>query len=337
MELWGIGKKYPSNIPSSSLIVHSYRITFQHYSLVFNKGNRVEFKYNTFEHSQNIITVPSIPELKKICSQVRRDIVRMTSAVNSGHPGGSLGCTEFFVAMYYEIMRVNPSAFTMDGKNEDLFFLSNGHISPVWYSVLAHKGFFPVKELATFRKLDSRLQGHPTTAEHLPGVRVASGSLGQGLSVAIGAALAKKLNNDKTFVYTLHGDGEMEEGQIWEAAMFAAAKKVDNLISTVDVNGLQIDGTTDDVLSLGNLKAKWVSFGWEVLESDGHDIENVIATLKEAQKLSGKGKPIMILMKTIMGRGVDFMENHHKWHGTAPSQEELTKALAQLEETIGDY
>ncbi len=268
---------------------------------------------------------------------MRRDIVRMTSTVNSGHPGGSMGCTEFFVAMYYEIMKINPSPFSMDGKNEDLFFLSNGHISPVWYSVLAHRGFFPVSELATFRKLNSRLQGHPATAEHLPGIRVASGSLGQGLSVALGAALAKKLNKDTSFVYTLHGDGEMEEGQIWEAAMFAAAHKVDNIISSIDVNGLQIDGTTDDVLSLGDLKAKWVSFGWDVLESNGNDIENVIATIKIAQQHSGKGKPVMILMKTIMGKGVDFMENHHKWHGTAPNKDELAKALGQLEETLGDY
>jgi transketolase len=281
--------------------------------------------------------LPTIPELKKICSQVRRDIVRMTSAVSSGHPGGSLGCTEFFVAMYYEIMKVDPSAFTMDGKNEDLFFLSNGHISPVWYSVLAHRGFFPVKEIATFRKIDSRLQGHPTTAEHLPGVRVASGSLGQGLSVAIGAALAKKLNKDNHFVYTLHGDGEMQEGQIWEAAMYAAAHKVDNLISSIDVNGIQIDGRTDEVMPLGDLKAKWVSFGWDVLESNGNDMENVIATLKEAQKHTGKGKPVMILMKTIMGKGVDFMENLAKWHGSAANPEELAKALAQLEETLGDY
>jgi transketolase len=281
--------------------------------------------------------VPTIPELKQICSQVRRDIVRMTAAVNSGHPGGSMGCTEYFVAMYFEIMKVNPSAFTMDGKNEDLFFLSNGHISPVWYSVLAHRGFFPVNELNTFRRLNSRLQGHPTTAEHLPGVRVASGSLGQGLSVAIGAALAKKLNKDASFVYTLHGDGEMEEGQIWEAAMFAAAHKVDNIISSIDVNGLQIDGTTDDVLSLGDLKAKWLAFGWDVLESDGNNIEDVIATLEKAQEHTGKGKPIMILMKTIMGKGVDFMENHHKWHGSATNAEELAKALSQLEETLGDY
>ena len=268
---------------------------------------------------------------------MRRDIVRMTSAVNSGHPGGSMGCTEFFVALYYEIMKINPSPFNMDGKNEDVFFLSNGHISPVWYSVLAHRGYFPVSELSTFRKLNSRLQGHPATAEHLPGVRIASGSLGQGLSVALGAALAKKLNKDNNFVYSLHGDGEMNEGQIWEAAMYAAAHKVDNIISTIDVNGLQIDGPTDEVLSLGDLKAKWVAFGWDVLESNGNDIENVIATIKEAQKHTGNGKPLMILMKTIMGNGVDFMENHHKWHGTAPNADELAKALGQLEETLGDY
>lgn len=248
-----------------------------------------------------------------------------------------MGCTEYFVAMYYEILKLNPTAFTIDGKNEDLFFLSNGHISPVWYSVLAHRGFFPVSELATFRKLNSRLQGHPATAEHLPGVRVASGSLGQGLSVAIGAALAKKLNKDTNLVYSLHGDGEMEEGQIWEAAMFASAHKVDNIISTVDVNGIQIDGRTDEVLPLGNLKAKWASFGWDVLESNGNDIENVIATLKEAQKHTGKSKPVMILMKTIMGKGVDFMEDLAKWHGSATNAEELAKALSQLEETLGDY
>jgi len=268
---------------------------------------------------------------------VRRDIVRMTSAVNSGHPGGSLGCTEFFVALYYEIMNVNPSAFDMDGKNEDVFFLSNGHVSPVWYSVLAHRGFFPVSELGTFRRINSRLQGHPTTAEKLPGIRMSSGSLGQGLSVAVGAALAKKLNGDKNFVYTLQSDGEMEEGQIWEAAMFAAAHKVDNIICSLDLNGIQIDGKTDEVLPLGDLKVKWQAFGWIVLESNGNDIENVIATLKEAQQHTGKGKPVMILMKTILGKGVDFMEDKHKWHGTAPNAEELQKSLAQLEETLGDY
>jgi transketolase len=239
--------------------------------------------------------------------------------------------------MYYEILRCNPAAFDMDGKKEDIFFLSNGHISPVWYSVLARKGFFPVKELATFRKLNTRLQGHPTTHEGLPGVRVASGSLGQGMSVAVGAALAKKLNNDSCFVYSLHGDGEMQEGQIWEAGMYAAAKKVDNLISTIDVNNAQIDGKTSDVLDLGDLKAKWLAFGWDVLEMNGNIIEEVIATLKKAQQHTGKGKPVMILMKTSMGHGVDFMEGSYKWHGVAPNNEQLEKALAQLEETVGDY
>lgn len=312
-------------------------ISFQHSCILINNEAHRAPKCNTFGHPPILLEMPSIPELKKICSQVRRDIVRMTSAVNSGHPGGSLGCTEFFVALYYDIMKMDPSKFTMDGKNEDIFFLSNGHISPVWYSVLAHRGFFPVSELATFRKLNSRLQGHPATAEHLPGIRVASGSLGQGLSVAIGAALAKKLNKDTHFVYTLHGDGEMEEGQIWEAAMFAAAHKVDNIISSVDVNGIQIDGKTDEVLSLGDLKAKWISFGWDVLESNGNDIENVIATLKAAQQHTGRGKPVMILMYTVMGKGVDYMENLAKWHGSAPNAEELAKAHAQLEETLGDY
>ncbi|HXB11251.1 MAG TPA: transketolase [Bacteroidia bacterium] len=288
-------------------------------------------------HKKHNNKMVSAAELKKICSQVRRDIVRMTHAVQSGHPGGSLGCTEYFVAMYYEILRYNPSAFDMDGKKEDLFFLSNGHISPVWYSVLARKGFFPVKELATFRKLNSRLQGHPTTAEGLPGIRMSSGSLGQGLSVAVGAALAKKLNNDTCFVYSLHGDGELQEGQIWEAAMYAAAKKVDNLISTIDVNNAQIDGKTTDVLDLGDLKAKWIAFGWDVLEMNGNDIEEVIATMKIAQQHTGKGKPVMILMKTDMGHGVDFMHGSYKWHGVAPNNEQLEKALAQLEETVGDY
>lgn len=276
-------------------------------------------------------------ELSKICSQVRRDIVRMTNAVQSGHPGGSLGCTEFFVALYYEILKCNPTGFDMDGVHEDVFFLSNGHISPVWYSVLARKGFFPVKELSTFRKLNSRLQGHPTTAEGLPGIRIASGSLGQGLSVAIGAALAKKLNNDPCFIYSLHGDGEMQEGQVWEAAMYAAAKKVDNLISTIDVNNAQIDGRTTDVMNLGDLHAKWQAFGWDVLEMNGNNIEEVIAAIKNAQQHTGKGKPVMILMKTKMGMGVDFMEDNYKWHGVAPSNEQLQKALAQLPETIGDY
>ncbi len=282
--------------------------------------------------------MPDIKELEKICSQVRRDIVRMVHAVNSGHPGGSLGCTEYFTALYFAVMKHNPKAFNMDGKGEDIFFLSNGHISPVFYSVLARSGYFDVKELATFRKLDSRLQGHPTTHEGLPGVRVASGSLGQGMSVAIGAALAKKLNNDNRLVYSLHGDGEIQEGQIWEAAMYAAANKVDNLISTIDVNGQQIDGSTDKVLPMGDLKAKWQAFGWEVLSTkNGNTISEVIETLEAAATYTGKGKPVMILMRTEMGYGVDFMMGSHKWHGVAPNDEQLAKALAQLPETLGDY
>jgi transketolase len=281
--------------------------------------------------------MPTIDECKKICSQVRRDIIRMTSGAKAGHPGGSLGCTEFFVALYYEIMNYKPDCFTPDGRSEDVFFLSNGHISPVWYSVLAHRGFFPVKELSTFRKINSRLQGHPTPAEGLPGIRMASGSLGQGLSVAIGAALAKKLNNDNCLIYSLHSDGEMEEGQIWEAAMFAAARKVDNLISALDLNGIQIDGKTKDVMPLGNLKDKWLAFGWEVSEMDGNNIEEVISVLKKAKSNTGKGKPQMILMKTILGKGVDFMEDVFKWHGVAPDAVQTQTALAQLEETLGDY
>ncbi len=279
----------------------------------------------------------STEELKKIASQVRRDIVRMVHAVNSGHPGGSLGCTDYFVALYFRVMNVNSSSWSMDGKGEDLFFLSNGHISPVWYSVLSRKGYFPVSELSTFRKINTRLQGHPTTHEGLPGIRVASGSLGQGLSVAIGAALAKKLNNDKSTVFTLHGDGEIQEGQIWEAAMYAAHNKVDNLISAIDVNGQQIDGPTSKVLSLGNLRAKWEAFGWLVLEMNGNDMDEVVKTLEHAKTLTGKGQPIMILMKTEMGKGVDFMEGTHKWHGVAPNDAELEKALSQLEMTLGDY
>lgn len=275
--------------------------------------------------------------LKKLCSQVRRDIVRMTHGAQSGHPGGSLGCTEFFVALYFKILRHNPEKFLMDGTDEDLFFLSNGHISPVWYSVLARSGYFPVKELSTFRKLNSRLQGHPTTHEGLPGIRVASGSLGQGLSVAIGAALSKKLNGDKNFVYSLHGDGELQEGQIWEAALFAAAHKVDNLISTIDYNGRQIDGNVNDVISLGNLKAKWEAFGWDVLEMKGNNISEVVETINIAKARTGKGMPVMIIMKTEMGQGVDFMMGTHKWHGVAPNDEQLAKALVQLEETLGDY
>tara|TARA_Y100000385_G_scaffold267083_1_gene302868 strand:+ start:411 stop:1259 length:849 start_codon:yes stop_codon:yes gene_type:complete len=275
-------------------------------------------------------------ELNDFASQIRRDIVRMVHAQNSGHPGGSLGCVEFFTALYKAIMTHNRN-FSMDGINEDLFFLSNGHISPVFYSVLARCGYFPVKELGTFRKINSRLQGHPTTHEGLPGVRIASGSLGQGLSVAIGAAESKKLNNDSSLVYTLHGDGELQEGQIWEAAMYAAGNKIDNLISTIDYNGRQIDGDVDHVLPLGDLEAKWKAFGWETLSCDGNNIKNVIETLEKAKSLTGNGFPIMIIMKTEMGAGVDFMMGSHKWHGVAPNDEQLKIALNQLEETIGDY
>jgi transketolase len=274
--------------------------------------------------------------LTQIASQVRRDILRMVHACQSGHPGGSLGCSDFLVALYFDTLK-HHTDFNMDGKNEDLFFLSNGHISPVFYSVLARSGYFDVKELATFRKLNTRLQGHPTTHEHLPGVRVASGSLGQGLSVAIGAALTKKLNKDASLVYCLHGDGELQEGQIWEAAMYAPYHKVDNLIATIDVNGQQIDGSTEQVLSLGNLRAKWEAFGWEVLNMDGNDMADVQRGLAEAKSKTGKGKPVLILMKTEMGNGVDFMMHSHKWHGIAPSDEQLAAALGQLEETLGDY
>ncbi|PCJ84614.1 MAG: transketolase [Flavobacteriales bacterium] len=275
--------------------------------------------------------------LQKFCSQTRRDIVRMTNGVNSGHPGGSLGCTEFFVAMYNVIMKHDPKNFTMDGIGQDVFFLSNGHISPVWYSVLARCGYFEVGELATFRKLNSRLQGHPATEEGLPGIRVASGSLGQGLSVASGAALSKKLNNDSNHVFSLHGDGELQEGQIWEAAMFAVAHKIDNLISTIDYNGRQIDGDVDDIMPLGDLHAKWVAFGWDVLEMNGNNLQEVVDTMNEAKNRSGNGKPIMILMRTEMGQGIDFMMGTHKWHGVAPNDEQLKQALAQQEETLGDY
>ena len=260
----------------------------------------------------------------------------MVHAVQSGHPGGSLGCTEFFTALYFKIMNHNP-AFNMDGTNEDVFFLSNGHISPVYYSALARSGYFEVSELNTFRKLNTRLQGHPTTHEHLPGVRIASGSLGQGMSVAIGAALAKKLNGDKNLVFSLHGDGELEEGQVWEAIMSAAHLKADNLISTVDWNGQQIDGTTDQVMSLGNIREKFDVFGWTTLETNGNDMAALVKTMQEAKSLTGKGKPIAIMMHTIMGKGVDFMEGHHEWHGIAPSDAQLESALAQLPETLGDY
>ena len=276
-------------------------------------------------------------KLAEIASQVRRDILRMVHAVSSGHPGGSLGCADFLTFLYFEKLRFDSNNFTMDGKNEDLFFLSNGHISPVWYSVLARAGYFPVAELATFRKISSRLQGHPSTDKKLPGIRMASGSLGQGLSVGIGAALTKKLNHDNHLVFTLHGDGELQEGQIWEAAMYAAANKVDNLIATIDYNGRQIDGDLDQVLPLGNLSAKWEAFGWEVLEMDGHNFDAMRSAMDTAISLTGKGKPIVVIMKTEMGQGVDFMMGTHKWHGSAPNDQQLESALNQLSESIGDY
>ena len=275
--------------------------------------------------------------LEQTVSQVRRDILRMVHKVNSGHPGGSLGCTEFLVSLYNEVMDIKEG-FDMNGENEDIFFLSNGHISPVFYSVLAHRGYFPVKELSTFRLINSRLQGHPTTHEGLPGIRMASGSLGQGLSVALGAAQAKKLNNDSHLVYTLLGDGELQEGQNWEAIMYAAGKKVDNLIATIDLNEKQIDGPTDVVMPMGDISAKFIAFGWDVLiVKDGNNLSQIIATLKKAKSMTGKGKPICILLKTEMGNGVDFMMNTHAWHGKAPNDEQLEIALAQNPETLGDY
>ncbi|OYZ00648.1 MAG: transketolase [Sphingobacteriia bacterium 28-36-52] len=278
----------------------------------------------------------SIADLKSTATQVRRDIVRMVHGVQSGHPGGSLGCTDVVTALYFHSMK-HDVHFNMDGKQEDLFFLSNGHISPLYYSVLARAGYFEVKELASFRKINTRLQGHPTTHEHLPGVRIASGSLGQGMSVAVGAALTKKLNQDPHLVFSLHGDGELQEGQIWEAVMFASHNKVDNLISIVDLNGQQIDGPTSKVLSLGNLRSKFEAFDWTVLDMDGNDMDSVVSVLDKAKSMTGNGKPICILMKTEMGKGVDFMEGSHEWHGIAPSDEQLAKALAQLPETLGDY
>jgi len=277
-----------------------------------------------------------MPELKDIATQIRRDIIRMVHGANSGHPGGSLGCTDFFTALYFKVMNHNP-AFNMDAQDEDIFILSNGHISPVFYSALARAGYFDIKELATFRKIDSRLQGHPATAEHLPGVRIASGSLGQGMSVAIGAALTKKLNKDGSVVFSLHGDGELDEGQNWEAIMFAAHHKVDNLISTVDWNHQQIDGTIEKVMDHGDLRRKFEAFGWITLEMNGNDMDEVVGTIKNAKSLLGQGKPVAVMMHTIMGKGVDFMENDHNWHGVAPNDEQLAKALAQLPETLGDY
>lgn len=276
-------------------------------------------------------------ELNKISTQIRRDIVRMVAAVKSGHPGGSLGCADFLTFLYFDWMNHNSNAFNMNAENEDLFFLSNGHISPVWYSALARSGYFPVSELSTFRKISSRLQGHPSTDKNLPGIRMASGSLGQGLSVALGAAETKKLNKDPSIVYSLHGDGELQEGQIWEAAMYAAARGVDNIVATIDYNGRQIDGDVEDVLSLGNLKQKWQAFGWEVYEMDGHNFDEIKKTFTNISNSLGKGKPIAVLMKTEMGQGVDFMMGSHKWHGVAPNDEQLENALNQLEETLGDY
>jgi len=275
-------------------------------------------------------------ELAAVATQIRRDIVRMVHGVSSGHPGGSLGCTDFLTALYFKVMKHNP-VFNMNAKDEDVFVLSNGHISPLFYSTLARSGYFDIKELASFRKLNTRLQGHPATHEHLPGVRIASGSLGQGMSVAIGAALTKKLNGEKNLVFSLHGDGELDEGQIWEAVMFAAHHKVDNLISTIDWNGQQIDGPTNKVMNLGNIREKFDVFGWTTLEMNGNDMDDVVATLEKAKSLTGQGKPIAIMMHTAMGKGVDFMEGTHEWHGIAPNDEQLARALAQLPETLGDY
>jgi transketolase len=281
--------------------------------------------------------MPQSQELQDLVVQTRRDILRMVHNVNSGHPGGSLGCTEFFIALFYEIMELKEG-FDMDGLDEDIFFLSNGHISPVWYSVLARRGYFPLEELNTFRKIDSRLQGHPATHEGLPGIRIASGSLGQGMSVAIGAALSKKLNNDPHLVFSLHGDGELQEGQNWEAIMYAAGNKVDNLIATVDRNGQQIDGATENVLPMGDVAGKFRAFGWEVLTlEEGNNLDRIIATLKEAKSKTGKGKPVCIIMNTEMGNGVDFMMHTHAWHGKAPNDDQLQTALDQNPETLGDY
>jgi transketolase len=281
--------------------------------------------------------MPSIPELQKISSQVRRDVIRMVHAAASGHPGGPLGCADFFTALYFEIMKPDPAHFTIDGAGEDIFFLSNGHLSAGWYSILARYGYFDPDELATFRKLNSRLQGHPATEEGLPGIRISSGSLGQGLSVAAGAALSKRLNHDDHRIYCLLGDGELEEGQNWEAMMFAAARKVDNLIAIVDYNGQQIDGPVENIIPLGNLKLKMEAFDWRVFEMDGNNMEELLEVMKQARSATGKGKPVIILMRTQMGHGVDFMLNNHEWHGSAPNDDLAKRALEQLEETLGDY
>ena len=279
----------------------------------------------------------TIIELEAIASQVRRDIIRMVNGVSSGHPGGSLGCADLMTALYFEVLDAKAENFSIDGKGEDMFFLSNGHISPVWYSVLARSGYFSISELGTFRKMGSRLQGHPTPHSNLPGIRIASGSLGQGLSVAIGAAEAKKLNNCSKLVYSLHGDGELQEGQNWEAIMYASSRKIDNLISIVDYNKVQIDGSTDEIISLGNLSSKFKAFGWEVIEMNGNDMQEVVLGLNQAKALTGKNKPIVILMHTLMGYGVDFMQGLNKWHGVAPNNEQRDNALSQLIETLGDY
>lgn len=279
----------------------------------------------------------TISELKNIAAQVRRDIIRMTNAAQSGHPGGSLGCADFLTALYFEVMDIDPRHFTKEGKGEDMFFISNGHLTPVLYSVMAHRGYFPVEELATFRKFKTRLQGHPTPAENLPGIRIASGSLGQGLSVSIGAAMAKKLNGDNHVVYALTGDGELQEGQVWEAIMFAGAKGVDNLIATVDFNGKQIDGPTDEICSLKDLSAKFEAFNWKVVPMDGNKMEEVVEGLKKAKNELRQGRPVVVLMKTEMGMGVDFMMGTHKWHGTPPNDEQAAIALSQLPETLGDF
>jgi len=283
------------------------------------------------------IVMPSITELQKISSQVRRDIIRMVNGASSGHPGGSLGSADFLVTLYFEIMRPDPSGFTMDGIGEDLFFLSNGHLSPAWYSVLARYGYIDIKELGTFRKLDSRLQGHPSTYEGLPGVRISSGSLGQGLSVAIGAALAKRLNDDNHLIYCLSGDGELQEGQNWEAILYAGAHGIDNLIAVVDFNGKQIDGPVEKVLPLGDLHAKLLAFGWHVFEMAGNNIADIIQTMRQVKESTDKGKPIAVIMRTHMGYGVDYMLDNHEWHGVPPNDEETVRALQQLEETLGDY
>lgn len=288
----------------------------------------------TATHSQQIT---DISQLERIASQVRRDIVRMVHAQSSGHPGGSLGCADLGVALYFGVMQHDPKTFTMDGNNEDMFFLSNGHISPMWYSVLARCGYFDVAELSTFRQLNSRLQGHPATEEGLEGIRVASGSLGQGLSVAIGASLSKKLNQDNKTIFCLMGDGEIQEGQVWEAAMFAAHNKVDNLIAIIDLNGRQIDGDTSKVLSLGDVHAKWQAFGWQTHTMDGNNMQEVVTKVNEVKNELGKGVPQLIVMNTEMGYGVDFMMGTHKWHGVAPNDDQLADALSQLEETLGDY